>query len=109
MTRREIFLQADPHAINDVIGFVEIDWDGSIERFRSERPFYICKGLNWFADGERYDIPKDEVLMQIAEANRKFKLTELQLNFIYQRRHATLGTAIEALGLSNESNIGIFS
>ena len=88
-----------------MIGFVEIDWNGSIERFRPERPFTICKGLKKFAKGARYDEPKDVVLEQIAEANSKFKLTELQLNFVYQRCQATLGTAIEALGLSNESNV----
>ena len=52
MTRREVFLQANPHVIYDRIGFMEIDWDGHIERFPFKRPFYICKGLNCFANGE---------------------------------------------------------
>ncbi len=102
MTRREVFLQADPQAIHDMIGFVEVDLGRSVERFRSERPFYICKGLKWFAEGIKYDVPKETVLSQIAETNCKFKFTELQLNSVYQGRQATLCSAIEALGLSNE-------
>ena len=88
-----------------MFGFVEIDLDGSIERFRSERPFTICKGLKKFAEGARYDDPKEVVLAQIVEANSKFRFTELQLNSVYQNRQATLSAAIEALWLSNETNI----
>lgn len=98
-------MQTDPHAIQDMIGFVEIDREGVNVRFRLERPFYICKGLKMFAEGVRYDIPKEKALTQIAEAGGKFKLTELQLNLVYKNRQATLNTAIESLGLSSAPNV----
>lgn len=105
MTRREIFLLADPHVVYDRIGFEEIDMDGHIERFPFKRPFYICKGLNWFANGELYDIPKKVVLDQIIKSNSKFQFAELQLKSLYQNREATLYAAVEALGLSNRPKV----
>ncbi len=101
MTRREVFLQANPHVIYDRIGFMEIDWDGHIERFPFKRPFYICKGLNCFANGELYDTQKEVVLDKIIKDNSKFQFTELQLNSLYLSRLGTLFATVEALGLSN--------
>lgn len=101
MTRREIFLQVDPYAIHDMIGFVEIDWNGTLERFRSERPFDVCQGLKWFASGIKHDVPKDIVIAQIISQNSKFEFPEWQLDAIYKNREGTLGAAIEALGLLN--------
>ncbi len=105
MTRREVFLQADPHVIHEKIGFVEIDWDGKIERFSSKRPFHICRSLNWFAHGELYDLPKEVVLEKIIKENSTFKFTEWQLNSVYQNREGILYAAVKALGLSNEPKV----
>lgn len=105
MTRRDVFLSADPHAIHEKIGFVEIDWDGKIERFTSKRPFDICRSLNWFAHGELYDLPKEVVLEKIIKENSTFKFTEWQLNSVYQNRQGILYAAVAALGLSNEPKV----
>ncbi|MCM1071436.1 MAG: hypothetical protein NC301_09000 [Bacteroides sp.] len=98
MTRREIFLQADPREVNDAY----------CRRFtypyRIEGAFNICKGLKFFARGERYDEPWEAAIERIMNSGKKFKFTPKQAHVILTSFRGCLEAALDALGFSNAPN-----
>ena len=98
MTRREIFLKADPHIVNDLY----------CHRFtypyKIEHAFNICKGLKFFAQGERYDEPKEIAIAKIIDSGDRFKFTPKQVHNILTSFKSFLETAIDVLGFNNAPN-----
>ncbi len=101
MTRREIFLNADPYAVSDAIGIQDIEVCGKMTHHRIEEPFEVCKGLKWLAQRKRFGIDEQTAINKILNAYGKFKMTPLQATVEYRGNRATLMTALEALGLTN--------
>lgn len=95
MTRREIFLNADPQTVNDLF------CRQSIYPYRTGQAFYICKGLKFFAQGERYDEPKEIAIERIINSGKKFKPTPKQAHVILTGFRGFLKAALDALGLNN--------
>lgn len=98
MTFREIFLQADPHIVN--------------EKFcRQFVPFYctqgvfdICKGLKLFAQGEIYDADEATEIEKIRSSGKKFPLTMIQAQVIRTGIKGYLRAALKALGINDAPN-----
>lgn len=92
MTRREIFLQADPRAVNDVtVG---------LAGHRIQRTFDICKGLKLFAQGEVYDANEDAEIEKIRHSGERFRYTLAQAQMIRTSVKGYLSAALKALGLA---------
>ncbi len=92
MTRREIFLQADPRAVNDVtVG---------LTGYRTQRTFDICKGLKLFAQGEVYDADEDAEIEKISQSGERFRYTLAQAQMIRTSVKGYLSAALKALGLA---------
>lgn len=98
MTYREIFLHADPHIVNEIFCRQFVPF------YRTEQAFNICKGLKFFAQGERYDEPKEIAIEKIINSGKKFKLTPTQANVMLTGFRGLLGAALDALGFSNAPN-----
>lgn len=98
MTRREIFLTADPHTVNDLYCCQ------FLFPYRTEQAFDICKGLKFFAQGERYDEPKEIAIEKIINSGKKFKFTPTQANVMLTSFRGFLEAALDVLGFSNAPN-----
>lgn len=98
MTYREIFLYADPHIVNETFcrQFVPL--------YRTEQAFDICKGLKFFAKGEKYEEPTEIAIDRIMNSGKNFKFTPKQANVILTGFRGFLKAALEALGFSNAPN-----
>lgn len=96
MTYRDIFLQADPHAVNDItVGLVE---------YRTQGTFDICKGLKLFAQGEIYDADEATEIEKIRFSGKKFPFTMKQAQVIRTGLKGYLSTALKALGINESHN-----
>lgn len=91
MTYREIFLQADPHIVNEIFCRQFVPF------YRTEQAFNICKGLKFFAQGERYDEPKEIAIEKIIHSGKKFKFTPTQANVMLTGFRGFLEAALDAL------------
>lgn len=98
MTYREIFLQADPHIVNETFCRQFVPF------YRTGQAFDICKGLKFFAQGERYDEPKEIAIEKIINSGKKFKFTPTQANVMLTGFRGLLGAALDALGFSSAPN-----
>lgn len=98
MTRREIFLTADPHMVNDLYCCQ------FLFPYRTGQAFDICKGLKFFAQGKRYDEPKEIAIEKIINSGKKFKLTPTQANVMLTGFRGFFEAALDALGFSNAPN-----
>lgn len=105
MTYRDVFSQANPHAVHEALGWTEVEWDGELVRFRSERAFEVCKGLRLFADGYKYEVDEATEKEQIRRRNPNPHLSAIHVQVIYNSLRSKAGAAIEALGIIGESNI----
>ena len=99
MTRREIFLKADPHMVNDLYSRLFTN------SYKIEEAFDICKGLKFFARGERYDEPEEITIDKIMNSGTRFKYTPMQVHFTFTRFRGFLDTAIDALEFNKAPNI----
>lgn len=96
MTYREIFLHADPHAVNDVtVGLTGC---------RTQGTFDICKGLKLFAQGEIYDADEATEIEKIRFSGKKFPLTMIQAQVIRTGLKGYLSAALKALGINESPN-----
>lgn len=92
MTRREIFLQADPRAVNDVtVG---------LTGHRTEEIFGICKGLQLYARGEMVDTDEDAEIARIRQSGTKFQFTIKQAQVIRTGIKGYLRAALELLNIA---------
>lgn len=98
MTRRNIFLSADPHIVNEAF------CRQFTYPYRTEQAFDICKGLKFFAKGKRYDEPKEIAIDRIMNSGKNFKFTPKQANVILTGFRGFLKAALEALGFNNALN-----
>lgn len=98
MTYKDIFLQADPHTVNDLF-CRKVTYP-----YRTQQAFDICKGLNFFAQGEMYDEPKEIAIGKIINSGKKFKFTPTQANVMLTGFTGFLEAALDALGFSNAPN-----
>ena len=98
MTRRNIFLSADPHIVNETFCRQFVPF------YRTEQAFDICKGLKFFAKGKRYDEPKEISIDRIMNSDKNFKFTPTQANVILTGFRGFLKAALEALGFNNAPN-----
>lgn len=98
MTYRDIFLQADPHIVNETFCRQFVPF------YRTGQAFDICKGLKFFAQGERYDEPKEIAIERIINSGRKFKFTPTQANVMLTGFRGFLEAALDVLGLNNAPN-----
>lgn len=98
MTYREIFLQADPHIVNETFCRQFVPF------YRTGQAFDICKGLKFFSQGERYDEPKEIAIEKIINSGKKFKFTPTQANVMLTGFRGLLGAALDALGFSSAPN-----
>lgn len=98
MTYREIFLQADPHSVNDLY------CRKFTYHYQTEGAFNICKGLKFFAQGQRYDEPEDVAIDRIINSGKKFKFTKKQAHIILTGFRGFLEAALDAIGFNNAPN-----
>lgn len=98
MTRREIFLTADPHTVNDLYCRQFVPY------YRTEQAFDICKGFKFFAKGERTDEPEDVAIERIMNSGKKFKFTNKQAHVILTGFRGFLEATLDVLGFSNAPN-----
>ena len=98
MTRREIFLKADPHIVNDLYCRL------FTYPYKIELAFSICKGLKFFAQGERYDEPEEIAIAKIIDSGDRFKFTPKQAHKILTIFKSFLETAIYVLGFNSAPN-----
>lgn len=91
MTYREIFLQADPHTVNDItVGLTGCSTQGT---------FDICKGLKLFAQGEIYDADEATEIEKIRFSGKKFPFTMKQVQVMRMGLKGYLSAALKALGI----------
>lgn len=96
MTYREVFLQADPLAVNDVtVGLTGC---------RTQGTFDICKGLKLFAQGAIYDADEEAEIERIRFSGKRFQFTVKQAQVIRTGIKGYLGAALGALGISESPN-----
>lgn len=98
MTRRNVFLSADPHIVNEAF------CRQFTFPYRTEQAFDICKGLKFFAQGQRYDEPEDAAIERIINAGKKFKFTNTQALVILTGFKGFLKAALEVLGFNRQPN-----
>lgn len=96
MTYREIFLQADPHTVNDIIT--------GLTGCRTQGTFDICKGLKLFAQGEIYDADEATEIEKIRFSGKKFPFTMKQVQVIRMGLKGYLSAALKALGINDVPN-----
>ena len=102
MTYRDIFLQADPCAVNDAIGAQGVEVKGLKVLFNTHQTFDICKGLKFFAQGEIRDESAEEALEKTLKANPR--LTIKQAKVLIAGLKGYLSAACEVLGFNQASN-----
>lgn len=102
MTYRDIFLQADPRAVNDTVGAQEVEFRGRKVRFTTQQAFDICKGLKYYAKGERLDESDEEAIEKIVKDNPR--LTIKQARVLITGLKGYLIVACEALGFKHDPN-----
>lgn len=102
MTYRDIFLQADPHAVSDAVGAQEVEFRGRKVRFTTQRAVDICKGLKFYAQGERLEEPEEDAYEKIVKANPR--LTPKQTRVLMTGLRGYLSTAVEAFGFNQAPN-----
>lgn len=95
MTYREIFLQADPRVVDDMIP--------GVKGYRTQGNFDICKGLKLFAEGEIFDTDEAVELERIRVSGKKFLYTTIQAQLIRRSIKGYLSAALEALGINDSS------
>lgn len=105
MTRREVFIKVNPHAVHEALGYREIEIKGETVMLRSERPFEICKGLGKFARGCKYEDLNKNNIQEILTANGESNLSFIHSHIAHQSALATTMITIEALGFNNISNV----
>lgn len=105
MRYRDVFLQANPHAVLAAIGWTEIEMDGKKIRLPSTRTFKICQGFNIFAKGYKYEVDEQTEKEQIWRKNPDPGLSSIHVPTVYNHLRSAAGAAIEALGIIGESNI----
>lgn len=101
MTYREIFLHADPHTVNDLF-CCKFTYP-----YRTEQAFSICKGLKFYAQGMRLDVPEEEEVQKILNHDvhePPFKWTRKQAQIFAAAKRGWLRAACEALGFNNAPN-----
>lgn len=107
MTYREIFLHADPHVVHEAIGTHEVELRGQKLRLTTEEAFDICKGLKFYAQGMRLDMPEEEEIQKILnddEHKPQFRWTRKQAQVFVAAKRGWLRAACEALGCNQTSN-----
>lgn len=102
MTYRVIFLQVDPHYVGEALGLCEVEINGRKARFRSERAFDICKGLKFFAQGEKYDEPETVAIAKTLEANPL--LTDIQARVLVTGLKGYLQSVVDAMFIDRMQN-----
>lgn len=102
MTYREIFLQADPYAVNEAIGSQEVEFKGRKIRFKTQHAFDICKGLKFFAQGAILDESAEETLAKTLQTNPR--LTTIQARVLITGLKGYLNATCEALGFNQTPN-----
>lgn len=102
MTYREIFLHADPRAVNDVVGAQEVKFRGRKVRLKTQLAFDICKGFKFYAHGERLDESEEEAFEKIVKANPR--LTPKQARVLKTGLRGYLSAACEALDIVHANN-----
>ncbi len=98
MTYRDIFLHADPHIVNETFCRKFVPF------YRTEQAFNICKGLKFFAQGERFDEPKEIAIEKIINSGKKFKFTPKQANVMLTGFRAILEGVLDALEFNKAPN-----
>lgn len=93
MTYREIFLHADPHAVNDITM--------GLTGYRTQGVFDICKGLKLFAQGEIYNADEATEIEKISFSGKKIQLTMIQAQVIRMGIKGYLRAALKALGIND--------
>ncbi|WP_303035876.1 hypothetical protein [uncultured Duncaniella sp.] len=96
MTYRDIFLQADPCAVNDITA--------GLAGYRTQGSFDICKGLKLFAQGEIYDADEAIEIAKIRFSGKKFMFTMKQSQVIRMGIKAYLKAALKALCIDEFPN-----
>lgn len=91
MTYREIFLQADPHAVNDITA--------GLTGCSTQGTFDICKGLKLFAQGEIYDADEIAEIEKIRFSGNKFPFTIKQAQSIRTGLKGYLRAVLEVMGI----------
>lgn len=107
MTYRDIFLQADSHVVHEAIGTHEVEFRGRKLLLTTEEAFDICKGLKFYAQGMRLDVPEEEEVQKILnddEHEPPFKWTRKQAQIFVAAKRGWLSAACEALGFNQTSN-----
>lgn len=102
MTYRDIFLQADPHAVNDAVGAQEVEFSGRKVHFKTQLAFDICKGLKFYAQSERLDESDEEAIEKIVKENPR--LTPKQAQVLMTGLRGYLSAVCEALGFNQTPN-----
>ena len=102
MTYRDIFLQADPRAVNDAVGAQEVEFRGRKVRFTTQRAVDIRKGLKFYAQGERLEEPEEDAYEKIVKANPR--LTPKQARVLMIGLRGYLRAACEALNIDLANN-----
>lgn len=102
VTYREIFLHADPWKVQDIAcrNVVEVEIDGKLIAIRAEEFFEVCKGLNLFAKGERFEEDEQNAVEEILASPGKFPSTRAQARVFYAGIKSAMKVAFEALDLS---------
>ena len=101
MTYKDIFLQADPHTVNDLF-CRKVTYP-----YRTEQAFDICKGLKFYAKGMRLDVPEEEEIQKILnedEHEPSFKWTRKQAQIFVASKRGWLRAACETLSVNQSSN-----
>lgn len=98
MTRRNIFLSTNPHIVNEAF------CRQFTYPYRTEQAFNICKGLKFFAQGQRYDEPEDVAIDRIINSGKKFKFTNKQAHVMLTGFKGFLRAALEVLGFDQAPN-----
>lgn len=105
MTYRDILLQADPHVVHEAIGTHEVEFRGRKLRLTTEEAFDICKGLKYYAQGMRLDVPEEEEAQKIFNDDKpQFKWTRKQAQIFVAARRGWLRAACEVLGFNPTHN-----
>lgn len=94
MTYRDILLQADPHVVHEAIGTHEVEFRGRKLRLTTEEAFDICKGLKYYAQGMRLDVPEEEEAQKIFNDDKpQFKWTRKH-RFSWRQEEAGSGLPV---------------
>ncbi len=107
MTHREIFLHADPHVVHEAIGTHEVEFRGQKVHLTTEEAFDICKGLKFYAQGMRLDVPEEDDVQKILNDDKReppFKWNRIQAQIFVESKKGWLRAACEALGFNQPSN-----